>query len=192
MAKVSRELSAWRVMLKRCTNPRHKDFPRYGGAGITVCPTWAASFTAFLNDMGRAPSPTHWLGRLDVRQGYAPGNCLWTTQPEQQRRRAYCRKVPIGFRAVTAAEAARLPGQPTRNSVLRRMASGYPFAVQAPRIDRRSTWLTFNGESLPLPELARRHGIPRILLWERLKAGWSLDRALNPQRRPSSTPPPVP
>jgi hypothetical protein len=95
---------------------------------------------------------------------------------------------------MTAAEAGRLPGQPTRNSVLRRAARGYPLNVEASRIDKRSTWLTFNGETLPLPELAKRFGVPRVLLWERLKAGWSLDRALNPARSkgrsPSSTPAP--
>jgi hypothetical protein len=57
--RVSRELSAWRVMLKRCTNQQHKDFTRYGAKGIKVCPEWAGSFQAFLADMGPAPSPLH-------------------------------------------------------------------------------------------------------------------------------------
>lgn len=195
MAKVSRELSAWRVMIQRCENPRHKDFKHYGAKGITVCPAWRESLQAFLADMGPAPTQTHWLGRLDVTAGYFPGNCCWTTQPEQERRRAYCRRVVINSKEMTVAEAGRLSGQPTRNSVLRRAENGYPLNVRAARIDRRSTWLTFKGETLPLPELAKRHGIPRVLLWERLKAGWPLDRALNPERSKgrslSSTPAPA-
>ena len=195
MKPFKRERSAWSVMIKRCENPKHKDFPRYGAKGISVCRQWMESFAQFLADMGPAPTQTHWLGRLDVTAGYFPGNCCWTTQPEQERRRAYCRRVVINSQPMTAAEAGRLPGQPTRNSILRRAANGYPLNVQAPRIDRRSTWLTHNGVTLPLPELARRYGIPRELLRDRLKAGWPLDRALNPARckgrSPSLTPPPA-
>ncbi len=179
---LKRERSAWSVMIKRCENPRHKDFPRYGAKGIKVCREWMESFEQFLADMGTAPTQTHWLGRRDVTAGYFPGNCCWTTQPEQERRRAYCRRVVIDFMTMTAAEAERLPGQPTRNSVLRRAARGFPLNVSAARIDRRSTWLTFNDETLPLPEMAKRFGVPRELLWKRLKVGWPLDRALNPLR----------
>ena len=179
---LKRERSAWSVMIKRCENPRHKDFPRYGAKGIKVCREWMESFEQFLADMGTAPTQTHWLGRRDVTAGYFPGNCCWTTQPEQERRRAYCRRVVIDSRSMTAAEAERLPGQPTRNSVLRRAARGFPLNVSAARIDSRSTWLTFNGETLPLPEMAKRFGVPRELLWGRLKAGWLLGRALNPLR----------
>lgn len=182
MLNLKRERSAWSVMIKRCTNPRNKDFPRYGAKGIAVCPAWQISFESFMKDMGPAPTQTHWLGRLDVTAGYFPGNCCWTTQAEQERRRAYCRKVVIDSKAMTVAEAGRLPGQPTRNSVLRRAENGYPLNTRAERIDRRSTWLTFKGERLPLPELAKRQGIPRVLLWARLKAGWSLERALSPER----------
>lgn len=191
MKQLKRERSAWSVMIQRCENPKHKDFKRYGAKGIKVCRAWMESFEQFLIDMGPAPTQTHWLGRLDVTSGYVPTNCCWTTQPEQERRRAYCRKVVIDSKPMTAAEAARLPGLPTRNSVLRRVAQGFPLSVSAARIDRRSKWLTFNGETLPLPEMAKRFGVPRILLWERLKAGWPLDRALSPERSkgrsPSST-----
>ncbi len=196
MKRLKRERSAWSVMIKRCENPRHKDFTRYGGKGIKVCRQWVESFEQFLADMGPAPTQTHWLGRLDVTAGYFPENCCWTTQPEQERRRAYCRRVVIDSKPMTAAEAGRLPGQPTRNSVLRRAERGFPLSVSVARIDRRSTWLTFNGETLPLPAMAKRFGVPRVLLWERLKAGWSLDRALSQVRskgrRPSSTSAPAP
>lgn len=194
MKLLKRERSAWSVMIQRCENPKHKDFKRYGAKGIKVCREWMESFQQFLDDMGPAPTQTDWLGRLDVTAGYFPGNCCWTTQPEQERRRAFCRKVVIDSKSMTAAEAGGVPGQQTRNSVLRRAEQGFPLSVSAARIDRRSTWLTFNGEKLPLPEMAKRFGVPRELLWERLKAGWPLDRALNPAcskgRSPLSTPTP--
>ena len=172
-----RERSAWRAMIRRCTEPNHKDFPRYGQAGIRICPQWA-TFERFLADLGPAPTQRHWLGRLDVKGNYEPGNCEWTTQPPQERRRTFCRRVEIAGQLVTAAEAGRLPGQPTRNAVLRRMASGLPLDLPMAKLYRRSMWLTHGGETLPLPEWARRAGLPRAALWHRIKHGWPVERAL--------------
>lgn len=39
-------LEVFRNMHDRCSNPRHKNFDRYGGRGIRVCPEWS-SFDAF-------------------------------------------------------------------------------------------------------------------------------------------------
>ena len=78
-----RERNAWRAMNRRCYEATFKSFNRYGGAGIQVCREWRTSFRKFLEDMGPAPSPAHWLGRLDVTGHYSPENCVWTTQPEQ-------------------------------------------------------------------------------------------------------------
>lgn len=176
-----RERSAWRAMKRRCLEPVHKDFPRYGAKGIKVCPQWQESFRQFLEDLGPAPSQLHWLGRLDVLGNYMPGNCIWTTQPEQERRRAFCRKVNVHGQTMTAAEAARLPDQPKRDSVLRRLASGFPLEnPPAAKLYRASMWLTHNGETLPLPEWARRIGLSSEVLWQRVKRGWSLERALKP------------
>ena len=112
MATLTRERNAWRAMIRRCTEPNQKNWRRYGGAGITVHPAWMASFETFLADLGPAPTQRHWLGRLNTAGNYEPGNCLWTTQPLQERRRQFCRKVEIYGQVMTAAEAGRLPGQP--------------------------------------------------------------------------------
>lgn len=174
-----RELNAWRAMIRRCTEPKHKDWPRYGEAGIKVCPEWLVSFDSFLFAMGPAPTQRHWLGRLDVRGDYVPENCHWTTHSPQQRRRAFCRKVSICGQVMTAAEASRLPGQPTRDAVVRRLASGLPQEnPPAAKLYRRSRWLSFNGEMLPLPEWARRTGLSPGALWHRIKRGWPLEKAL--------------
>lgn len=75
------EYLVWCLMRRRCTDPTLPEWGGYGGRGITVCPQWE-SFENFYADMGPRPSPDHQLDRRDNMQGYAPGNCHWTTRIE--------------------------------------------------------------------------------------------------------------
>ena len=50
--KISPTYHTWTGMIARCTNPKNKSFPRYGGRNITVCGRWLHSFADFLTDMG--------------------------------------------------------------------------------------------------------------------------------------------
>jgi hypothetical protein len=81
-------------MNQRCTNPRNKRYADYGGRGIQVCDRWRTSFAAFLEDMGRRPSPEHSIDRYPNNDGnYEPGNCRWATAKQQRanrRVRSHC------------------------------------------------------------------------------------------------------
>jgi len=79
------EYRAWKSIKTRCHNQRYKQFKDYGGRGIKVCSRWRESFTAFLQDMGRKPSPAHSIERRDTDGDYEPGNCYWATDEEQRR-----------------------------------------------------------------------------------------------------------
>jgi len=66
----------WLGMKRRCTNKNERFYPEYGGRGIKVCDRWAASFEAFLQDMGECPEG-HSIERLDVNGHYEASNCKW-------------------------------------------------------------------------------------------------------------------
>lgn len=80
------EYRAWAAMKRRCVSldKRHV----YADRGIKVCARWAASFQAFLADVGRRPSPDHSIDRFPDNDGnYEPGNVRWATRSQQAKNR---------------------------------------------------------------------------------------------------------
>ena len=88
------EYSSWQAMKRRCLNPDDKDYPRYGGKGVTICRLWQRSFMAFLAHIGKRPDGTT-LDRIKTTQGYKPGNVRWATSIEQGRNRRGTRQWKI-------------------------------------------------------------------------------------------------
>jgi hypothetical protein len=120
----SPELSSWRSMIARCSNPNSHAWSRYGGRGIRVCERWRASFAAFLDDMGRRPSLEHSIDRIDNDGDYEPSNCRWATRTEQALNRRNNRRIDAAGQSLTAPEWSRLTGI-HKDTILGRIERGW-------------------------------------------------------------------
>jgi hypothetical protein len=77
----------WKQMLYRCEAPAHKDYPNYGGRGISVCKSWhdVQAFIGWIEGhLGPRPDRRS-LDRIDNDGNYEPGNVRWATPAEQRR-----------------------------------------------------------------------------------------------------------
>lgn len=75
--------NTWRAMIRRCTNSKDKDYPKYGAVGITVCQEWF-DYKKFVDDMGE-PEGTQTLDRIDPYGNYDKFNCRWASIALQNR-----------------------------------------------------------------------------------------------------------
>ena len=75
--------NTWRAMMRRCYNKADKDYPRYGGVGVTVCDQWH-DYLSFSADMGE-PVGDETLDRKDPHGNYEPSNCRWAGVAQQNR-----------------------------------------------------------------------------------------------------------
>jgi len=110
----SYEYHIWSSMKQRCLNPKGKSYPRYGGRGITVDPSWLGpnGFLTFLKDMGPRPSRQHSVERKNRDGNYCKANCKWATQLEQQNNRSGTRAIEFKGETLTSAAWARRTGIP--------------------------------------------------------------------------------
>lgn len=167
----------WAAILRRCTNPNAKDYPRYGGRGITVCERWANSFTAFYDDMGDRPDGMQ-IDRIDNSRGYEPGNCRWVTSRENNRNRRDSVYVEFRGERIHICQLAERYGI-SRTTLAWRLRHGMTIdqAVEA-KVGFQNERVTFRGEEMTMAELERRSGINRDTIRMRVnRYGMSLEEA---------------
>jgi len=73
---------SYHSMIKRCTDPKYKNFQYWGGRGVNVCSRWLESFENFLEDMGERPEDTT-LNRIGSSKIYSKETCNWADKKEQ-------------------------------------------------------------------------------------------------------------
>lgn len=135
----SRTYKSWDTMKQRCSNPKSRDYERYGKRGIKVCERWRNSFDNFLADMGERPEGKT-LDRIDNDGNYEPGNCKWSTTKEQSLNKRNSLKAIYLGKLTPLIELAALKGLPLKVLVWR-LKNDWELnrALETPVISKRRT-----------------------------------------------------
>lgn len=127
------EYRCWASMLARCRNPATVSFKYYGARGICVCDRWERSFVAFLEDMGRKPSPEHSIDRINSDGNYEPGNCRWALPDVQARNKRGLRLITFRGETLCLADwASRIGLKPMTIAQRLKMGWSVEQALTAP------------------------------------------------------------
>jgi hypothetical protein len=149
----TRVYQAFHAMHRRCSARKGKDWPLYGGRGITVCERWERphGFVNFLSDMGE-PSPGTSLERIDVNGNYEPGNCKWGTNEEQANNKRNTRFITWDRQTNSLSGWARLLNR--RPSSLWKRLAKYPLDVaMRPRLNTKGACMEHNEVSEIIEQL---------------------------------------
>lgn len=82
----------WAGMIKRCYDPNHNSYPRYGGRGIKVCWDWSNKNENGLYNFSKwwlvkmeeiNNNSNYTLDRIDSTKDYSPDNCRLATKSTQ-------------------------------------------------------------------------------------------------------------
>lgn len=111
-------------MIRRCTQKTHKDYPRYGGSGITVHLNWINNPADFFSEIGPSPGTGYQIDRIDSRLGYIPGNVRWVTSQTNNRNRQNNRFLIFQGSVFAAAEWEERLGFP-RCLITKRLNRGW-------------------------------------------------------------------
>lgn len=163
----TKEYRAWQNMRNRCNNKNYYLFHRYGGRGIEVCERWG-SYANFLADMGRAPTKSHSIDRIDNDKNYSPENCKWSTHVEQSNNRDNNHK--LEYKGRVQSISAWCKELDLEYSVVnRRIQLGWSGAdaIEKPLEKDKYVYKTPAGEFQYFRDAAAFHGIKAATAWAR-------------------------
>lgn len=173
--------NSWKAMRDRCNREGNASYHAYGASGITYCERWSL-LENFVEDMGLRPSSTT-LDRIDNTKGYFKENCRWADPVQQSRNRKSTNYVIFNGEERMLCELVEEFGLDRSTVHSRFYKKGWTIeeslGIVKKRITKNGTKLiTFKGQAKSALFWAEEYNIKRTTLYERLRRGWSIERAL--------------
>lgn len=119
--------NVWCAIKRRCYNTHTKEYPRYGGRGISMCDEWRNSYESFKEwavNNGYDDSLT--IDRIDNDKDYTPDNCRFVTMREQCNNRSSNRVYTYNGETHNVTEWSEIVGIPA-NKIFCRLYNGWSF-----------------------------------------------------------------
>lgn len=178
--KMSPEYTVWKTMVARCTIKKRKEYPKYGGRGISVCPQWIGpgGFERFLADLGPRPDLSYTLDRIDNAGNYEPGNCRWATRRQQILNRGNTVWVEHEGERITLVDLAEKTGispKTLHNRMVRGMPDGKTLASP---VAKKNGLVVVGAVGKTLREWSAVYGVKASTIRGRLLHGWPPEMAV--------------
>ncbi len=126
------------------------------------------------------------LDRIDRNKPYCKENCRWADVKTQNRNRSNARFITLDGETRQLAEWAEVLGV-NRRLIQSRVAKGCTSIADMKPARRRKTgtnsskgtYVTVDGVTLKLTEWAKKTGIGRTTIAQRVRYGWTLEKAVS-------------
>lgn len=152
----------WYKIKLRCEDPNDKDYPRYGGRGISMCKEWhnLDNFTKWYWEESKhriISASEQTVDRINVNKGYSPDNCRLVDVEAQSNNRRTNKIVYIFNEPLTYSEAAKKYNI-KKDTIRWRALHGRKGQELIQPNQCRNIYNIF-GEQMSLKDISRRYGI---------------------------------
>lgn len=178
-------LTTFEGMKKRCYDTKFKQYKDYGGRGIAICEEWMNDFFSFYDwAITNGASKELTIDRKDNNGNYSPENCRWVDRITQANNARSNRILEYNGVSHTLAEWSRITG--VSESAIRwrldnmHVSVGQALGFVPINFKQMRQPLTFNGETLSIPQWSKKLGIKRWTIYSRIRYGLPIEEVLNP------------
>lgn len=172
----------WADMKSRCTNQNNPYFYRYGGRGITIYEEWCDSYVMFKEwalQNGYQKDLT--LDRKNNDGNYEPSNCRWVNMSIQQNNKSSNKLLTYNGQTKTISEWSNELNIPC-GTLYNRLHKGWSVekTLETPRNAHKLKFktLTYKGKTQTILQWAKELNLPRLVIYNRLHYGWSVEKTL--------------